>query len=51
LLQIQLELDEHAYVEATLMLPMLEKISTDPRVMHLAQARAQEIVQRIQENK
>jgi hypothetical protein len=33
------------------MIPTLEKISTNPRFMHLAQSRAQEILQRIQENK
>ena len=48
--QIQEGLDDHNYVEAALMIPTLEKISTNPRFMHLAQARAQEIMQRIQEN-
>ena len=49
--QIQDGLNDHNYVEATLMIPTLEKISTNPRFMHLAQSRAQEIVQRIRENK
>jgi len=49
--QIQEGLDDHNFVEATLMTPTLEKISTNPRYMHLAQSRAQEIMQRIQKNK
>ena len=49
--QIQEGLDDHNFVEAALMIPTLEKISTNPRFMHLAQSRAQEIMQRIQENK
>ena len=39
--QIQEGLDDHSYVEAPLMIPTLEKISTNPRFMHLAQFRAQ----------
>jgi hypothetical protein len=49
--QIQEGLDDHNFVEAALMIPTLEKISTNPHFMHLAQSRAHEIVQRIQENK
>jgi len=49
--QIQEGLDEHNYVEAALMIPTLEKISTNPHFMHLAQSRAQEIMQRIQVDK
>jgi hypothetical protein len=49
--EIQEGLDDHNYVEAALMVPTLEKISTNPRFMHLAQSRAQEIMRRIQENK
>ena len=49
--QIQEGLDDHNFVEAALMIPTLEKISTNPHFMHLAQSRAQEIMQRIQENK
>jgi hypothetical protein len=49
--EIQEGMNDHNFVEAALMIPTLEKISTDPRFMHLAQARAQEIMQRIQENK
>jgi len=49
--QIQIGLEEHNFVEAALMIPTLEKISANSRFMHLAQSRAQEIMQRIQENK
>ena len=49
--EIQEGMDEHAFVEATLMVPILEKIANDPRLMHLAQSRARDIMQRIQENK
>jgi hypothetical protein len=49
--QIQVGLNEHNYVEATLMIPTLEKISSNSHFMHLAQSRAQEIMQRIQEDK
>ncbi len=51
LLQIQNGLYDHDYVEAALMIPTLEKISANSRYLHLAQARAQEIMQRIQESK
>jgi hypothetical protein len=51
LAEIQEGLDDHSYVEPALMIPTLEKISANPRLMHLAQTRAQEIVERIQENK
>jgi hypothetical protein len=49
--EIQLGMDEQNFVEAALMIPTLEKISSNNHLLHLAQARAQEIVQRIQENK
>ena len=49
--QIQEGMDDHNFVEAALMIPTLEKISTNPRFMHVAQSRAQEIMQRIRENK
>ncbi len=49
--QIQVGLNEHNYVEGALMIPTLEKISSNPRFMHLAQSRAREIMQRIQEDK
>ena len=49
--QVQEALDDHNDIEAALMIPTLEKISTNPRMMHLAQVRAHEIVERIQQNK
>ncbi len=51
LLQIQEAMANNDYVEAALMVPTLEKISTNSHFMHLAQARAQDIIQRIQQNK
>lgn len=48
--QIQIELDEHNLVETELLVPTLEKIASNPRLLHLAQSRAQEILKRIQEN-
>jgi hypothetical protein len=48
--QIQVGMDDHNYVEATLMIPTLEKISSNPHFLHLAQSRAQEIMQRIRGN-
>jgi uncharacterized membrane protein YfbV (UPF0208 family) len=49
--EIQQGLDDHNFAEAALMIPTLEKISTNPHYLHLAQSRAQAIMQRIQENK
>jgi len=49
--QVQEALDDHNYIEPALMIPTLEKISTNPRMMHFAQVRAIEIVERIQQNK
>ena len=49
--EIQVGMDEQNFVEAALMIPTLEKISANSHLLHLAQARAQEIMQRIQENK
>ncbi len=51
LLQIEDGMDDHDYVEPSLMIPTLEKISTNPRFLHLAQVRAEDIMKRIQENK
>ena len=48
--QIQDGLDDHNYAEAALMIPTLEKISSNPHFLHLAQSRAQEIMQRIRGN-
>jgi len=49
--QILQGMDDHIFLEMELMVPTLEKISSNPRYLHLAQSRAQEIMQRIQENK
>jgi hypothetical protein len=49
--EIQEGMSDHNFMETALMIPTLEKISTDPHFLHLAQSRAQEIMQRIQENK
>ena len=51
LLQIQEGMDDHLFAEPGLMIPTLEKISSNPRFLHLAQSRAQDIMQRIQQNK
>lgn len=51
LLQIQQGMSDGLFVETALMIPTLEKISTNSRFMHLAQFRAQEIMQRIQQTK
>lgn len=47
--QIQTDLDRHALAEPELMAPTLEKIIRNPRFLHLAQSRAQIILQRLQE--
>ncbi len=46
--QIQLDLANDALADAELLVPTLEKISRNSRYMHLAQSRAQDILQRIQ---
>ncbi len=48
LLQIQIELENKALADPELMVPTLEAIAKNPRFLHLAQARAQDILQRIQ---
>ncbi len=48
LLQIQIDLDKRALADPELLVPSLEKIANDPRFLHLAQARAQTILQRLQ---
>ncbi len=50
LLQIQVDLDNRALADPELMVPQLEEIARNPRFLHLAQARAQNILQRIQSN-
>jgi hypothetical protein len=49
--EIQVGMDEQNFAEAALMVPTLEKISANGHLLHLAQARAQEIMERIQASK
>lgn len=46
--QIQKDLDRRALADPELMEPMLRKIAENPRFLHLAQARAQNILRRVQ---
>ncbi len=48
--QIQIDLANDALADPQLLIPALEKISRNSRYMHLAQSRAQDILQRIQAN-
>jgi hypothetical protein len=48
--EIQIEMNEKDLAEAELLAPTLEKIASNPRLLHLAQSRAQEILKRIQES-
>ncbi len=48
LLQIQIDLDNKALADAELMVPTLEEIARNPRFLHLAQVRAQNILVRLQ---
>jgi hypothetical protein len=47
--QIQTDLDRRALADPELMAPTLEKIVRNPRFLHLAQSRAQNILERLQE--
>lgn len=47
LLLIQIEMDNKALVDTELMAPVLEQIARNSHFLHLAQARAQDILQRI----
>lgn len=47
LLLIQIDLDKKALADPQLMVPTLEAIAKDSRFLHLAQVRAQDILQRI----
>jgi hypothetical protein len=46
--QIQIDLNKRALADPELMVPSLEKIANNPRFLHLAQARAQTLLQRLQ---
>lgn len=48
LLQIRMDLDHQALAEPGLMVPALEEIARNPRFLHLAQVRAQDILERVQ---
>jgi hypothetical protein len=48
--QIQIEIYEHDLLETELLVPTLQRIVSNPRLLHLAQSRAQEILKQIQEN-
>jgi hypothetical protein len=48
LLQIQIDLEKRALADPELLVPSLEKIANNPRFLHLAQVRAQTILQRLQ---
>jgi len=49
LLQIRMDLDNKALAEPELMVPALESIAHDSHFLHLAQVRAQDILQRLRE--
>ena len=48
LLQIQIELNEKSLIDPQMLVPTLEKIAHDARFLHLAQVRAQQIIDRVQ---
>jgi hypothetical protein len=50
LLQIQIDLNNRALTDPELMAPVLQEIARNSHFLHLAQARAQDILQRIGEN-
>jgi len=51
LLQIQMDLDNKALAEAELLVPTLDEIARNRRFLHLAQVRAQDILQRLQNDR
>ena len=50
LMQIQRDLDKRSLADPQLMVPVLERIARNPRFLHLAQVRAQNILTRLQNN-
>jgi hypothetical protein len=48
LLQIQIDLENRALADPEMMVPALQEIARDPRFLHLAQVRAQDILARVQ---
>jgi hypothetical protein len=51
LLQIQVDLDNNALVEPELLVPTLDQIARNHRFLHLAQVRAQNILERLQNDR
>lgn len=51
LLQIQIELQEKALVDPELMVPSLRQIASNPRFLHLAQVRAQNILKAVTDSR
>jgi hypothetical protein len=51
LVLIQIDLDKGALADPELLVPALETIAQNPRFLHLAQVRAQNILRRLQSNK
>ncbi len=47
LLQIQIDLDNKALADPELLVPTLDEIARNPRFMHLAQVRAQSLLERL----
>ena len=50
LLQIQIDLNNKVLADPQLMVPALDQIARNPRFLHLAQVRAQNILERLQNN-
>jgi len=48
LLQIQIELNDKTLIDPQMLIPTLERIAHDSRFLHLAQVRAQQIIDRVQ---
>ena len=48
LLQIEIELNGKSLIDPQMLIPTLEKIAHDSRFLHLAQVRAQQIIDRVQ---
>jgi hypothetical protein len=48
--QIQIDLDNHALADPEIMGPTLERIARNPKLLHLAQSRAEDILQRLHLN-
>jgi hypothetical protein len=51
LLQIQIDLNNKALADPELLVPTLDEIARNPRFLHLAQVRAQNILQRLQNDR